>query len=93
MSDSEADTFDNLPAYYQLAQKLDYQAPGEGHIFKKPRLTLQSTIESFVSNELILSGDSASQVLPNLSIITDSSHSNTSLTPDLFKTNNKLYNQ
>jgi hypothetical protein len=47
MSDNELDTFANLPARYQHAQRLNYhalndgsdgEAPEEDHIFKKPQL-------------------------------------------------------
>ncbi len=88
MSDNELNIFANLPARHQHAQRLNYHALNDGsdeeasqedHIFKKPRLTLQSTIDSFVSNESILPEDSASQVQPNPSMITESSQSDISL--------------
>ena len=93
MSDNEPDTFAILPPRYQHAQRLNYHAlnngsdeevPEEDQIFKKPQLTSQSTInsstiDSSISYELILPEDSASQVLPNLSIPTESSQSDISL--------------
>jgi hypothetical protein len=84
MSDNELTAFVNLPTRYQRARRLkchalndgsDEEAPEEDHIFKKPRLTSQSTIDSLSSHELIFPEDSASQVLPTI----DSSQSDTSL--------------
>ena len=93
MSDNKLDTFAILPAHYQRAQRLNYyalndgsdeEAPEEDQIFKKPRLTSQSTInsstiDSSISYELILPEDSASQILLNPSIPTESSQSDISL--------------
>jgi hypothetical protein len=44
MSDNELDAFANLPTRYQCAQRLNYHALEEDHIFKKLRLTLESTL-------------------------------------------------
>jgi hypothetical protein len=71
MSHNELNAFVNLPTHYQCIRRLNYHALNDGsdeedHIFKKLRLTSQSTIDSFSSHELILPEDPASQVLPNL---------------------------
>jgi hypothetical protein len=75
-------SFINLPTRSQRSQRLNYhvlndgsdeEAISEDRIFKKPRLTSQSTIDSFVSNELIRPENSASQLLPNPFTITESS--------------------
>jgi hypothetical protein len=70
LSDNEVNAFVDLPACHQHAQRLNYhalddgsdeEAPKEDHIFKKPRLTSQSTIDSFASYEFILPEVSATK--------------------------------
>jgi hypothetical protein len=59
VSHDELNAFVNLATHYQCTRGLNYHALNDGsdeedHIFKKLRLTSQSTIGSFSSHELIL---------------------------------------